>query len=240
MIPLLEAQRLVASLPLRALPHESVELETALGRVLASAPASDQELPPFDRVTMDGFAVRAADVQGGAALAVVGALAAGGTAARALRPGEALRIMTGAPLPEGADAVVPIEEATLAGDQVRCARAPKPGQNVHRRGVDLARGARPLPAGERVTPARVPLLATLGQRRVDVGGRPSVAILTTGDELVEPDVVPTGGRSATATATRSRRRSARRRARRRSGRSCATTGRRSARRSSRRSPTTSC
>jgi molybdenum cofactor synthesis domain-containing protein len=191
MIPLLEAQRIVASLPLPAPDVEHVPLEAALGRVLAEAPASDLDLPPFDRVTMDGFAVRSADT--GAPLRIVGSLAAGPATARALLAGEALRIMTGAPLPAGADAVVPIEESLVAGDRVSFARLPKSGQNVHRRAVDLPRGARPLPAGERVTTGRVALLATLGRRRVAVGRMPLVAVLTSGDELVEPDVLPTGG-----------------------------------------------
>jgi molybdopterin molybdotransferase len=192
MIPLFDAQRLVAGLALPAAATERVALEGALGRVLAEVPPSDSDLPPFDRVTMDGFAVRA---DGGAdgSWRIVGTLAAGATAARPLGPREALRIMTGAPLPEGADAVVPIELAEVAGEAVRFVRPPKPGQNVHRRASDLHRGDRPLAAGERVTPARVALLATLGCRHVVVGRRPRVAIVTTGDELVEPDVVPRGG-----------------------------------------------
>jgi len=192
MIALLEAQRIVASLPLPTLAVEEIELEEALGRVLAVAPESDLDLPPFDRVTMDGFAVRAAEAQAGATLRNAGGLAAGATAARPLAPGEALRIMTGAPLPPGADAVVPLEEAVSEGGSVRIGRTARPRQNVHARAVDLQRGARPIAAGERISAARVPLLATLGCRRVAVRRRPRVELLATGDELVEPDVVPAG------------------------------------------------
>lgn len=194
MIPLLEAQRIVARLELRAARSERVPLEAALGRVLADAPASDSDLPPFDRATMDGFAIRA-DAAVDAPWRIVGMLAAGATAERPLAAREALRIMTGAPVPAGADAVVPIELAEVAADgaTVRFTRPPKPGANVHPRASDLKSGERPLAAGARVTPARVALLATLGCRTVSVGARPRVAILTTGDELVEPDVVPRGG-----------------------------------------------
>src|SRR5262245_7195248 len=109
LLPLLEAQRIVAALPLPRIGSESAEsaeslpIEGALGRVLAESPASDLDLPPFDRVTMDGFAVRAADSGEGATLRIAGAIAAGAMAARPLASGEALRIMTGAPLPAGAD-----------------------------------------------------------------------------------------------------------------------------------------
>src|SRR5882672_1151914 len=139
MIPLFDAQRLVSGLALPAAATERVALEGALGRVLAEAPPSDSDLPPFDRVTMDGFAVRADGGTDGS-WRIVGTLAAGATAARPLGPREALRIMTGAPLPEGADAVVPIELAEVAGEAVRFVRPPKPGQNVHARASDLHRG----------------------------------------------------------------------------------------------------
>src|SRR5688572_2854768 len=122
MIALAEAQRRVAALPLPPARHEPVALDAAVGRVLALAPTSDLDLPPFDRVTMDGFAVRAADVGAGRPLRVVAAVAAGAESATPVGPGEAVRIMTGAPLPAGADAVVPIEEATVAGGAVSFAR----------------------------------------------------------------------------------------------------------------------
>ncbi|HET6164636.1 MAG TPA: gephyrin-like molybdotransferase Glp [Planctomycetota bacterium] len=194
MIPLHDAQRIVARIVLPAARTERIALEAALGRVLAEAPASDSDLPPFDRATMDGFAIRC-DAEGDAPWRIAGTLAAGATAQRPLAAREALRIMTGAPVPADADAVVPIELAEVGADgaTVRFTRPPKPGQNVHPRASDLKAGERPLAAGVRVTPPRVALLATLGRRQVEVGRRPRVAILTTGDELVSPDVAPRGG-----------------------------------------------
>lgn len=193
MIPLVHAQRLVAGLEVAAADVERVPLERALGRVLAESPSSDGDLPPFDRATMDGFAVKSRGSEGRAAWRIVGALAAGAIASAPLGEGEALRIMTGAPLPAGADAVVPIELATATQVEVRFARPPAPGQNVHGRASDLKRGEQPLAAGTRITAARVPLLATLGRREVAVHRRPKVAVLATGNELVEPDVAPRGG-----------------------------------------------
>jgi molybdopterin molybdotransferase len=193
MIPLIHAQRLVAGLDVAPGAVETLPLERALGRILAEAPASEGDLPPFDRATMDGFAVSSRGGEGRAAWRIVGALAAGATASAPLRQGEALKIMTGAPLPAGADAVVPIELATATQGEVRFARPPAPGQNVHARASDLRRGEQPLAAGTRITAARVPLLATLGRREVAVRRRPRVAVLATGNELVEPDVAPRGG-----------------------------------------------
>lgn len=192
MIALVEAQRRVAALPIAAPEPQAVALGAAVGRTLLEAPASDLDLPPFDRVTMDGFAVRAADVAPGRALRVAGAIAAGQLGAGPLPEGAAVRIMTGAPLPAGADAVVPIEEARESAAGVTFTRVPAAGQNVHPRARDLRRGGRPLAAGRRVTPAMVPLLATLGCGRVVVAKRPRVALVATGDELVELDVVPSG------------------------------------------------
>ena len=192
MIALAEAQRLVAALTPPPTRHEPVALDAAVGRVLAVAPASDLDLPPFDRVTMDGFAVRAAEVVAGRPLRVVAAVAAGAESATPVASGEAVRIMTGAPLPAGADAVVPIEEATVAGASVSFARAARPGQNVQPRATDLRAGAQPIAAGTRVTAAMVPLLATLGCATVSVVRAPTVALLATGDELVELTQRPHG------------------------------------------------
>ncbi len=190
MIARIEAQRRIAALTLAALPSERVALADAVGRTLAAAPASDLDLPPFHRVTMDGFAVRAGDVIPESPLRVVAAVAAGQASDALVAPGHAIRIMTGAPLPSGADAVIPIEEATADADSVRFRHRATPGQNVHPRANDLRRGDRPLAAGTRVTSAMVPLLATLGCVEVEVTRRPRVALLATGDELVEIAQVP--------------------------------------------------
>ncbi|MBM4014451.1 MAG: molybdopterin molybdotransferase MoeA [Planctomycetes bacterium] len=192
MIARIEAQRRVARLELPATRHERVRLDAAVGRVLATAPVSDLDLPPFDRVTMDGFAVRAAEVVVGTPQPVFGATAAGQLPPAAAPPRAALRIMTGAPLPAWADAVIPLEEAQFADGVVSFARAARAGQNIHPRASDLRAGAMPLPAGTRLTTAAIPLLATLGCAEVVVGAAPEVALVTTGSELVELDVRPTG------------------------------------------------
>jgi molybdopterin molybdotransferase len=171
-----------------------VPLAEAVGRVLADCPPSDRDLPPFDRSTMDGYAVRAGDLACGNRLRCVGNLAAGAVSSRPVGPGEALRIMTGAPLPEGADSVVMVEETREEGDHVLIEAEVTRGQNIHGRGSDLRRGERPLTPGSRLTPAHVPVLATLGCTEVAVFRRPVVAILTSGDELVEPGEVPGPGR----------------------------------------------
>ncbi|MSR45535.1 MAG: molybdopterin molybdenumtransferase MoeA [Planctomycetes bacterium] len=192
MIALVEAQRRIAALPLPPCRVERVALMAALGRVLARAPSSDRDLPPFDRVTMDGFAVRAAEVAVATPLRVVASVAAGALSAVVVGPGEAIRIMTGAPLPRGADAVVPIEDAVVSGASVQFQRTAKAGQNVHPRATDLRAGATPLAVGCRITPAMIPLLATLGCVEVEVGIAPRVAIVTTGNELVDIAAQPVG------------------------------------------------
>jgi molybdopterin molybdotransferase len=143
---------------------------------------------------MDGYALRAADVEPGRALAVVATIAAGHAPA-ALPPGTAARIMTGAPMPAGADAVIMREDATEhdAGARVSFARAARPGQHVRRAGEDVAPGDVVLDEGALLMPGEIGLLAGLGRTIVAVRRRPRVAILSTGDELVEPDRAPAPG-----------------------------------------------
>lgn len=193
-----EAQRAVeaaAGAPRRRVEH--VPLADALGRVLAEDVAIDHDVPPFHRATMDGFAVRAADLAGPSAdLEVVGRVHAGEARATPLAAGEAVAIMTGAPLPPGADTVVPVERATpLAGaggapTRVRLPGPVRPGDCVARRGEQVATGAVVARAGATVTPAVVGVLATAGAARVAVAARPTVAIVCTGDELVSADARP--------------------------------------------------
>lgn len=181
------------------LEAEAVPLTAALGRVLAEDIVAAEDLPPFDNAAVDGYAVRGEEVaaarrEAPVRLRVVGEIAAGTTAAVELEPGAAMRVMTGAPLPPGADTVVPREQ-TDAGEAGMAAEAgwvrilsPLPaGQNVRRAGEDVRRGERVLERGIRLRPAEVGLLASLGRPRVLVARRPRVAILPTGDELVEPD-----------------------------------------------------
>jgi molybdopterin molybdotransferase len=183
----------------RPLGPERVPILEALGRVLAEQIVSDIDIPPFDNSAMDGYAVRAADVAVvPARLAVRGSVAAGYVAAELLEPGTAIRIMTGAPLPNGADAVVPFEEtsdadrskearlaAPAAGIEVRLAI--KTRDNVRPAGEDLRRGELVMAPGRVIRAQEVGVLASLGRPSVLVHRRPRVAILATGDELLEVD-----------------------------------------------------
>jgi molybdopterin molybdotransferase len=179
----------------RPLGKEDVPLAGALGRYLAEDVAADLDIPPFDRAMMDGYAVRAADTaQAPAVLRVVGQVRAGQLPATALAPAEAIQIMTGAPVPAGADAVQQVEKTRALGDgRVEIAEPAEPGQNVAPRGCEVRAGTTVLEAGRRVDAAAVAVLATAGRARVGVGRRPRVALLVTGDELVEAASRPTGG-----------------------------------------------
>ncbi|CAA9503901.1 MAG: Molybdopterin molybdenumtransferase [uncultured Solirubrobacterales bacterium] len=174
----------------RPLAPEPVDLVRALGRVLAEDVASDLDLPPFDASAMDGFATRAGPAE---ALEIVGESRAGHPAGRELGAGEAIRISTGAVVPAGAQAVVPVERTRVtgpdgdgeAGERVRVpVRAV--GEHVRRAGEDVRAGDAVMSAGTRLGPAEVAVLAALGRAEVRCGVRPRVAVLVTGDELVEP------------------------------------------------------
>lgn len=186
----------------RPLPLERVPILEALGQVLGEEIVSEADIPPFDNSGMDGFAVRSADVacagrNAPARLAVVGTVAAGYVADACVGAGEAIRIMTGAPIPEGADAVVPIEDTSDAqrereqrlAEPVReidiYARA-EAGGNVRRAGEDVRHGETVLMPGRVIRPQEIGVLASLGRTAVQVHRRPKVAILATGDELVDP------------------------------------------------------
>ena len=166
----------------RPLPPEDVPLEGALGRVLAENVSASEDLPPFASSAMDGFAVVAGP---GAALAIVGESRAGHPTDRALDAGEAIRISTGAAIPAGADAVVPIERVELADGRVTVP-ATDAGANVRRSGEDLRAGEPVIAAGAELGPAEVAVLAAVGRPTVRVGAVPRVAVLVTGDELVAP------------------------------------------------------
>lgn len=188
------------------LPAELVEAGAALGRVLAAPVAARRTLPPADCSAMDGYALRAADVAEAGpgravCLRVSSEVAAGGRAAP-LGPGEAARIFTGAPLPRGADAVVPQEqaEALAATGQVRIAVAAPPGAHIRRAGEDVRAGEEVLAAGARLGPGPIGMLAALGRTLAAVHRRPRVALLSSGDELVEPDGDVSGGRIVSSNA----------------------------------------
>jgi molybdopterin molybdotransferase len=180
MLSVAEAHRRILE-RVRPLEAVSVPLAAALGRFLAAPVVAGRALPPFDNSAMDGFAVRAADLPG--ALPVAGAVAAGATPDAELRPGTALRIMTGGPLPRGADAVVMREDADDRGSEVHFAQPAAAGQHVRRAGEDIAPGTEVMAAGTRIGPGEIAVLASLGQVEVAVGRCPRVSILATGDEL---------------------------------------------------------
>ena len=164
-----------------------VQLASATGRVLAEDIRTPRPLPPFDRATRDGFAIRAGDID--RSLRITGLLRAGhrGTEFR-LGEGEALEIMTGAPMPQGADAVLMVEHAERSGDHVRALPGRKlaAGENVVARGSEAAASAIILRAGTRIGPAQIAASASCGAAELLVSEQPTVAIFATGDELVEP------------------------------------------------------
>jgi molybdopterin molybdotransferase len=180
-----EARRIILA-HVAALPAEDVPLREAAGRVLAADVAMPWDLPGWDNSAMDGFAVRSADCTGPVTLRVTGYIPAGGVPRGPVGPGEAARIMTGAPLPPGADAIAPVEDVEETGDAVRLRAAVRPGAHVRRRGEDLRAGEVALAAGTVVGPGEVSVLATAARLEVPVFRRARVAILSTGDELVEP------------------------------------------------------
>lgn len=176
----------------RVLGPETVPAFDADGRVLAAPVVSTRSLPPADCSAMDGYAVRAADLAGASAaspvaLAVVFEVAAGGHAPRAVRAGEAARIFTGAPVPEGADAVVRQEDTEPDGDRVRIHADPGPREHVRDAGEDVRAGEEVLPAGTVMSPFEIGVLASLGRSMISVHRRARVAILSGGNELVEVD-----------------------------------------------------
>jgi len=177
---------------------ETVALPQALGRVLTEAVVSTRRLPPADNSAMDGYALRAADLSGASdapiALPVRFEVAAGDTAERSLAPRECARIFTGAPVPPGADAVVRQEDVEREAERATFAQPTEPGEHIRRAGEDVDAGDRVYEPGERIGPAQVGMLASLGRAFVSTRQRPRVAILSGGDELVEPDGDVGGGR----------------------------------------------
>jgi molybdopterin molybdotransferase len=142
---------------------------------------------------MDGYAVRAADVSGPVALSLIEEVPAGRSPTRPVGPGQTTRVMTGAPIPDGADAVVPHEQTEAAGRTIHFRRPSSPGQFILPRATEMAAGEVVLPAGTVLTPAALGLLAAVGRTSVTVFPTPRLAIISTGDELVEPDAMPGPG-----------------------------------------------
>lgn len=168
-----------------------LSLWDASGFVLAEDVVADRDQPPFARAMMDGFAVRSSDVAGAEArLRVVGEVAAGASADRAVEPGEAIAIMTGAPMPSGADAVQMIEKTRSEGDHVVVAGPVRAGQNVAPQGEDARAGAVVVERGRVIESLTAGVLGAVGAAQVTVFQRPRVTVMTTGDELVALDVEP--------------------------------------------------
>ncbi len=174
-------RRILAQVPVNG--TERVELGSAAGRILAEDVASVGELPPWPASAMDGYAVRAADVPG--RLHVVETVAAGAVPRFAVPAGGATRIMTGAPVPDGADAVVMVEDTDGEGDEVTVRVSARVGQHIRPRGSEIARGAVVLRAGTSLGAGAVGVAAAIGVPSLRVWMRPRVAILSTGDEIVE-------------------------------------------------------
>ncbi|HKB32491.1 MAG TPA: gephyrin-like molybdotransferase Glp [Candidatus Dormibacteraeota bacterium] len=191
--PLIDAE-VAAALVLertRFLGSERVALVDCAGRVLAEDIVAADPLPAFPSSAVDGYALRAADA--GRALRVAGESAAGRPFERAVEPGMAIRILTGGVLPDGADCVVMMEDVELSGDVVKVPAGLTPGQNFHAPGADLRPGEHVLPAGVQLGAAELGLAAALGLPELLVGRRPRVALMSTGDELVEVGKTPGRG-----------------------------------------------
>lgn len=191
LIPVAEAlARVLASVsdPVEA---ETVPLAQAAGRTLAADVAASRTQPPFPASAMDGYAVRFADASAvGASLKLIGTSAAGHGFSGRIDPGEAVRIFTGAPVPEGADAILIQEDAQAEGETVRVVEPVEQNRFIRRAGLDFTAGETLLVAGITLDARRLALAAAAGHPRLSVRRRPRVAILATGDELVEPGAEP--------------------------------------------------
>ena len=192
LVSIADARHIVLSAAVPVSATERVTLARAHGRVLARDVLASADVPPFDRAAMDGYAVMADDTEGATRegpreLRVVGSFYTGERPSAAVTRGECTAIATGAPLPEGADAVVMVEETTTAGGKTVAVLSPvRRGQHVGARASDLTAGEVVVRAGELLTPARVGALAAAGAAAIDVYVRPAVAILPTGNEIVAP------------------------------------------------------
>jgi molybdopterin molybdotransferase len=194
-----EAYRAAVLAAIIPLAPASLELAAAEGCVLAEDVTAAVALPSFDNSSMDGYAVQAADVAGAArespaTLRVTGEIAAGDTGTHRLAPGTAIRIMTGAQLPAGADAVVPVEWTDGGNAQVAIYQSAKPGNAVRYAGGDATAGETLLTAGTRMRPMQIAVAASAGRQAVTVRPRPRVVVLSTGDELAEPGTPLVPGR----------------------------------------------
>lgn len=192
MISYQEALQLVLD-RIRPLPPVEVPLEQAGGLVLAETVAARWDMPPADNSAMDGFAFAWREMRAEEELTVIGSVYAGACWNGAIGPGEAIRIMTGSPLPVGCDSVVPLEDVVATGDGIRLPALVKKGQHVRRQGEEFHDGERLLEAGTPLWAGEIGLLAAAGIARVRVHPAPRAALLSTGDELVELGQTPGPG-----------------------------------------------
>lgn len=198
MIAVEEAQRIILG-SVERLGEEYVELLDALGRVLVEDIIAPEQVPSWDNSAMDGYALRAEDTRGASEerpvmLKLAGTVAAGRLFEGSLEMGQAVRIMTGAPVPRGADAVIRQEDTQAADQAVSILREVRTGQNVRYAGEDIKAGEQVLQAGTVCRAGIIGLLAAIGKRRVAVHQRPRVSILATGDEILRWDEAPTPGK----------------------------------------------
>src|SRR5258705_12036992 len=192
MISVAEAIQIVRQ-QTRALPAERVKLEDALGRVLGQEIVADSDLPPFDRSQMDGYAVRAEDTADAPVrLRIAGESAAGKGWHHELKEGEAVRIMTGAPVPEGADSVQQVELTHELKDRtvVELLESVELGRSIVKQGSEIRAGETVLKNGTTINAAMMAVLASFGYAEVEVGRKPRVGVLATGSELVDVDQNP--------------------------------------------------
>jgi molybdopterin molybdotransferase len=181
---------------IRPLPLEKANLLDALGRVIGEDVCAGRNIPPKDNSAMDGYAIRWQDTQGAskedpAVLTVIEDIPAGAIPLKSVEPGEASRIMTGAPVPDGADAVMRMEDTEKDGGKVKIFTAAHKGLDIRNAGEDVKEGETVICRGDVVRPAEIGMLATLGRSFISVYQKPVVAILATGDELVDIDEKPT-------------------------------------------------
>ena len=193
MISVRDGQNHILAQVERTVPPELLPIGDALGRVVVDDVCAPFDVPPADNSAVDGYAVASSDIEAGRALQVVADLPAGSVFEGALCAGQAIRIMTGAPMPAGADTVCPQELAARTGDRVAIAPEIVKGVNVRARGEDVAAGTIVVAAGSVLRPQEIGVIASLGQRQVRVSQRPKVALLSTGDEVAEPGRPRTAG-----------------------------------------------
>lgn len=193
MLSLEQAQSQILKQPFSC-KTEEMPLDQAFGRVIAGNYPADRDYPPFNRAAMDGFAVKAGDICEGAVLNIIDTVYAGQVSEKTLQNGQCMRIMTGAPLPDGADAVVRVEETETTGGQVTFhpAREVKSGANFAKQGEDAAKGSIIVPQGSICSPSVAGTLASVGQSAVRVSQNPSFGLISTGNELkaVDEPVAP--------------------------------------------------